>query len=348
MPAFVSSPRTAFGAHKVTTDEIADDIRAHHHDHPRLAAILRIIDNCGVSSRYFSRPLSSPTVSGTADVHERTQAAFDDAVALSEQAAVAALDAAGLTAGDIDAIVTTHATGWAVPNLDVHLMARLGLRPTVRRVALTTVACAGGVQALIRAADLVAVRPDSRVLVVAAEVLSTSYNHSATSIESMIYKALFADAGAAAVVTGIPLTPGLAIDDTFEYTLPESLDRYRGRLDARGMHFDSTKQAPSSVSTSLPALTDWLGPRPVDFAVIHPGSHRMIADTAEALGLEAQAARHSVDTLTDEGNTGAVSVLRVLERTYTGPPDDGAHGVAVAYGPGFITAGLRCHWQSAP
>lgn len=346
MPAFVSSPRTVFGAHKVTTDEIADDIRAHHRDHPRLAAILRVIGNCGVQTRYFTRPLSSPTVSGTADVHERTQAAFDDAVSLSEQAAMEALGAAGLAAGDIDAIVTTHSTGWAVPNLDVHLIARLGLRPTVRRVALTTIACAGGVQSLIRASDLVATRPDSKVLVVAAEVLSTSYNHSATTIESMIYKALFADAAAAAVVSGSPLSPGLAIADTFEYVLPDSLDRYRGRLDTRGMHFDSTKQAPSTAAETLPALSDWLGPQPVDFAVIHPGSRRIIADTAEALGLGASETRHSVDTLTDEGNMGAASVFRVLERVHTAPPTDSSHGVTVAFGPGFATAALRCHWQA--
>lgn len=346
MPAFVSSPRTVFGPHKVTTDEIADDIRAHHRDHPRLAAILRVIGNCGVQTRHFTRPLSSPTVSGTADVHERTQAAFDDAVSLSEQAAVKALDAAGLAAGDIDAIVTTHSTGWAVPNLDVHLIARLGLRPTVRRVALTTIACAGGVQSLIRASDLVATRPDSKVLVVAAEVLSTSYNHSATTIESMIYKALFADAAAATVVSGTPLSSGLAITDTFEYVLPDSVDRYRGRLDTLGMHFDSTKRAPSTAAETLPTLTDWLGPQPVDFAVIHPGSHRIIADTAEALGLGANETRHSVDTLTDEGNMGAPSVLRVLERVHTAPPADRSHGVAVAFGPGFATAALRCHWQA--
>ncbi|GAA1888653.1 1,3,6,8-tetrahydroxynaphthalene synthase [Streptomyces durmitorensis] len=346
MPAFVSSPRTVFGSHKVTTDEIVDDIRSHHNEHPRLTAVLRVVGNCGVRTRHFSRPLASPTVSGTAGVHERTQAAFDDAVAMSEQAATAALDAAGLTAQDIDAIVTTHSTGWAVPNLDVHLIARLGLRPTVRRVALTTVACAGGVQSLIRASDLVAARPDSKVLVVAAEVLSTSYNHCATTMESMIYKALFADAAGAVVVTGAPLTSGLAIEDSFEHTLPDSLDRYRGRLDASGMHFDSTKQAPSTAAAVLPSLMDWLGPQPVDFAVIHPGSHRIISDTAQALGLDADKTRHSVDTLTDEGNMGAASIFRVLERTHAAPPADGSHGTAVAFGPGFVTAGLRCHWQA--
>ncbi|MFE2094123.1 hypothetical protein ACFW94_42800, partial [Streptomyces sp. NPDC059460] len=44
---------------------------------------------------------------------------------------------------DVDAIITTHSTGWAVPNLDIHLVERLGLRADVRRIALTTMACAG-------------------------------------------------------------------------------------------------------------------------------------------------------------------------------------------------------------
>ncbi|MGV9881645.1 PhlD [Streptomyces sp. NPDC003006] len=330
----------------MTTDEIAEDIRTHHRDHPRLNAILRVVNNCGVSSRHFTRPLVSPTVSGTADVRERTQAAFDDAVDMSEQAAVEALRAAGLAPQDVDAIVTSHATGWAVPNLDVHLIDRLGLRPTVRRVALTTVACAGGVQALIRATDLVTARPGSRVLVVAAEVLSTSYNHIADTIESMIYKALFADAAAATVVTSAPSGPGLVVEDSFEYALPDSLDSYRGRLDPHGMHFDSTKQAPHTAVSALTPLTDWLGDHTTDFAVIHPGSLRIITGTADALGLGPSGARHSVDTLTEEGNMGGVSVFRVLERTHADAPADGANGVAVAFGPGFITAALRCRWHS--
>ncbi|MEV5608970.1 PhlD [Streptomyces sp. NPDC052225] len=346
MPAYLSPPRTVLGAHKVTTEEISEDIQAHHADHPRLGAFLRVVNNCGVRTRYFSRPLQSPTVAGRAGVHERTQAAFDDALDMSERAALAALEAAHLTPDDIGAIVTTHATGYAVPNLDVHLIHRLGLRPTTRRIALTTVACAGGVHALVRAADLITVRPTEKVLVVAAEVLSTAYNHSAATTEAMIYKALFADAAAAAVISSAPLTAGLAIEDTLEYTLPGSYDRYRGRLDAHGMHFDSTKQAPKAPAETFPSLVQWLDGRAVEFAAIHPGSPRMIADTAEALGLSSSHTRHSTDTLADEGNIGGVSVLRVLERTYGDPPSTGEHGVAVAYGPGFTTAALHGRWQA--
>ncbi|MFK4069741.1 PhlD [Streptomyces sp. NPDC029674] len=346
MTAHVLRPHTVVGDHKITTAEIADDVRAHHADHPRLRAILRVIGNSGVHTRYFTRPLDSPTVSGTADVGERARAAFDDALVMAERAAVTALDSAGLAARDIDAIVTTHTTSWAVPNLDISLVARLGLRPDLRRVALTTVACPGGTQALARAADLVAARPGSKVLVVAAEVLSSIYHHSDTTIESMIYKALFGDAAAATVVTDTPLGPGVAIEDTFEYVLPDSLERQRGRIGTDGIHFDSTKQVLAAVTDVMPRLLEWLGPRRPDFAVIHPGSPRIIADTVAALRLDEHAARHATATLSQEGNLGGVSILRVLERTHADPPDDGAHGAAIAFGPGFATAAVRCRWHA--
>lgn len=346
MPVHVLRPQTVVGDHRVTSAEIADDIRSHHPDHPRLRAFLRVIGNCGVRTRYFTRPLDSPTVSGSAGIEERTRTAFEDALAMAEKAAKATFDEAGLTPLDIDAIVTTHTTSWTVPNLDINLIERLCLRPTVRRVALTTVACPGGAQALIRAADLVAARPGSKVLVVAGEVLSGIYHHADDTIESMIYKALFGDAAAATIVSDEPLGPGLAIEDTFEYVLPHSVDRQAGRIDPAGIHFVSTKKALSAADDVLPQLTNWVGADRPEFAVIHPGSPRIITDTAAALGLDEHAARHSTDTLAHEGNLGGVSVLRVLERTHADPPPDGARGYTVAFGPGFATAALRCRWQS--
>ncbi|MFJ1827436.1 PhlD [Streptomyces sp. NPDC088178] len=349
MPAYIARPSTVFPAHKVTTAEISDDIRTHHPDHPRLPAILRIIGNTGVNTRHFTRPLDAPTVSGDAGIGDRATAAFTDALDLAEQAALRTLATHGVAVTDVDAVITTHSTGWGVPGLDIHLVDRLGLRPNVRRIALTTMACAGGTQALIRAVDMVTGRPGATVLVVAAEVISAVYNHQDTAVEHMIYKALFGDSAAATLVTGQPIGPGLAVDtpaDTYEHVLPDSLTRYRGRVDHTGFHFDSTKEALTAADDVLPGLLDWLGPRIVDFAVIHPGSHRIITDTATALGLDAHDTRHSTDTLTDEGNLGGVSVLRILERTHTAPPPAGATGVTVAYGPGFTTAALRGTWTA--
>ncbi|MET9447062.1 PhlD [Streptomyces cinerochromogenes] len=348
MPAHIARPSTVLAPHKITTDEIAEDIRTHHPDHPRLGAILRVIRNCGVETRYFTQPLDTPTVNGTADIGERVTRAFTDGLAMAEQAARAALHRHGLQPGDITGLITTHATGWAVPNLDIHLIARLGLRPTVRRTALTTTACAGGAHALIRAVEQALLHPGSRVLVVAAEVLSTAYNHADTEIEHMIYKALFGDSGAATLVSSEPLGPGLTVDadGVFEYALPDSLTMYAGRIDGTGLHFDSTKQATGGARHVMPAVLDWLADRPVDAPVIHPGSKPIILDTVTALGLTETDARHSLDTLAEEGNLGGVSVLRVLERTHGRPPADGESALMVAYGPGFSVSALHGTWQN--
>ncbi|MFF7631423.1 PhlD [Streptomyces cyaneofuscatus] len=349
MPAYIHRPATVFPTHQVTTDEIADDIRHHQAAHPKLGAILRIVANTGVKTRYFTRPLDAPTVSGDADIADRSAAAFGDALDLATEAARRTLTHHHLEPGDVDAIITTHSTGWAVPNLDIHLVEHLGLSPHVRRIALTTLACAGGTQALIRAVDMVTARPRATVLVVAAEVISAVYNHADDQVEHMIYKALFGDSAAATIVTAQPLGPGLRVatpDDTYEHVLPDSLTRYNGRVDAAGFHFDSTKAALTAADDVLPDLLKWLGPDLVDFGVIHPGSQRIIDDTARALGLDAHDTRHSTDTLTEEGNLGGPSVLRILERTYTEPPAAGARGVMVAYGPGFTTAAIRGTWHA--
>ncbi|GGS54580.1 PhlD [Streptomyces cinerochromogenes] len=348
MPAHIARPSTVLAPHKITTDEIAEDIRTHHPDHPRLGAILRVIRNCGVDTRYFTQPLDTPTVNGTADIGARVTRAFADGLDMAEQAARDVLHRHGLQPGDITGLVTTHATGWAVPNLDIHLIARLGLRPTVRRTALTTIACAGGAHALIRAAEQALLHPGSRVLVVAAEVLSTAYNHADSEIEHMIYKALFGDSGAATLVSSEPLGPGLTVDTdgVFEYALPDSLTMYAGRIDSTGLHFDSTKQATGGARHVMPAVLDWLAGRPVDVPVIHPGSKPIILDTATALGLTETDARHSLDTLAEEGNLGGVSVLRVLERTHGLPPADGESALMVAYGPGFSVSALHGTWRN--
>ncbi|GHJ39238.1 PhlD [Streptomyces sp. TS71-3] len=348
MPVHIARPATVLGAHKITTAEIVDDIRARHPDHPRLAAILRVIANCGVQTRYFTQPLDSPTISGDATISRRAPRAFTDALAMAEAATLTTLSQHGLRPCDIDAIVTSHATGWAIPNLDVHLIHNLGFKPTTRRLPLTTLACAGGVHALIRACELAMLRPGSRILVLVAEVLSTVYNHQDTAIEHMIYKALFGDSAAATVITsGDPLGPGLTVngpEDTLEFILPDSLHRYTGRIDDHGLHFDSTRAATRAAKDAMPTIVTWLDGQRIDVPVIHPGSKPIILDTATAVDLTEADARHSLDTLNEEGNLGGVSVLRVLERTHGDPPAEGAEALMVAYGPGFSVSALHGTW----
>ena len=78
---------------------------------------------------------------------------IDEATALGERALRRALDAAGLSAADLDLLIVTSVTGVAVPSLDARLIPRLGLRPDIRRLPIFGLGCVAGAAALGRLHD---------------------------------------------------------------------------------------------------------------------------------------------------------------------------------------------------
>ena len=343
MPAYVSRPAVVLPPHRITTAEIVADIEAHHPGHPKTGTWRRVLANSGVDTRWWTRPLAE--IAAPSGVAERARSAFRDALDLGVQAATDTLAAADLDPAAVDCIVTSHTTSWTVPGLDVHLVGRLGLRPDVSRIPIATLACGGGAQALVRAVHHIQAHPDATVLVVVAEQLSTIYHADETSIESVIYKGLFGDSGSACLITGRRLGPGLRVDDTWEHVLPDSLDRYWGRIDADGLHFDSTRRGATSARETTVHLRDWVAGRPVDWAVIHPGAPGIVTDVATGLGLDPDKdGRHSLASLRESGNLGGGAINDVLRRTYDDPPAPGTSGVGVAFGPGFTAAGLYGTW----
>ncbi|MCG7202311.1 type III polyketide synthase [Streptomyces arenae] len=360
MPAaHVTRPTIALPQHLVTADEICADIAQAHPQLPHLAASLRIARSTQVTSRYFTRPLQDPAIGGDAAITERNRAAFTEASILAVRAAQQTLQETGTTPRDIDCIITSHTTSWTVPGLDVHLVEALGLRADVRRIPMSTLGCAGGAHALVRARDHIAAHPGSIVLVVVAEMLSTVYSHHDTTTASMIYKTLFGDGAGACLVTGAPLGPGLCLESTWEYLLPDSRTRYAGRLDQNGLHFDSEKSATAAIVDLMPALHRFLAQqelRDVEFTVLHPGGPRIILDAEAGLGIDqepgldgkAKKTRHSWASLREEGNLGGVAVLSVLARTHDDPPADGARGILLGFGPGFAVAAATARWETGP
>ena len=343
MAAYVSRPALRFPEHEITLDDILDDIRTTHPDHERLGAVLRIVNRTGVRRRRFTRPLDE--VSATEPTDVRNDRAFADLARLGEEAARAVLAAQDLPPDRVDAVITSHSTGIAIPGLDVHLINALGMAPTVRRIPMTQLGCAGGAFALAIAADHLRAHPGARILVVVAEALSTVYQHSDTSLESMIYKALFGDSAGAVVVTDTPRGGGLVIEDTWMYTLPDTIERYRAHLDTTGQHFESTRAALLSTNELLPPLLDWYGPVQPQYVVAHTGGPRILDDLEAGLGGDAKLFEPSRASLRERGNLGGTAVLDVLDRHYAMPPAADASGLLLGLGPGFTAAALSGHWS---
>ncbi|MGW4802979.1 3-oxoacyl-[acyl-carrier-protein] synthase III C-terminal domain-containing protein [Kitasatospora sp. NPDC004272] len=361
MSVYVAQPSIHLPEHLVTRDQILKDMVARHPDHPRLSAVRRVVAQMP-STRRCSRPWE--TVLSERSAAERNAAAFADVRAMGAAAAAGVLELHGVAPGEVGYVVTSHSTGDAVPGLDVHLVADLGLSAQVRRRPITQLGCGGGAHALGMAVDAVAARPGSIALVVVAESLSSIYHHGDTDIELMIYKALWGDSGTAFLVSDRQLGPGLRVDDTWEYLIPGTAGRYRKRIDDAGAHFDSDKSATQSVDEMAPALRAWLGEPlsegapgaaaavgrgggggwPVEFVVAHTGGPAILTDLAKQLGVDDAMLQHSWDSLDQVGNLGGASVVDVLARTYRTPPAAGQTGLLIGFGPGFSVSAAKVTW----
>ncbi|KAJ7443817.1 thiolase-like protein [Mycena latifolia] len=132
-----------------------------------------------IKSRSLVVPYSSLTQGGPApiaSIDEMSAMFMKDGVALAVSAARGAIKDAGLRVEDITHVVSSTCTNSSNPGYDVLVARDLGLRPTVEKVLLHGVGCAGGLAGLRLACTLCHAaawrgRPVN-VLVVACELTS--------------------------------------------------------------------------------------------------------------------------------------------------------------------------------
>ncbi|WP_370071703.1 PhlD [Streptacidiphilus sp. MAP5-3] len=309
----------------------------------------RMMRATGVETRGFVRPAKAIFTTGSGPAFWDETA--DLLTRMAREAAERALAVAALAPDQIDALVLTSVSGWSMPGVDARLIRSLGLRPTVRRLPVSVIGCAGGVYGLIRAREQVAAHPDARVLVVATEAFSIGFQPGNTSTPSMIYKALGGDGAAAAVVTSVgDVRPGPAVElrDPFELLVPDTEDDYRMTVDPGAGHlgFTSTAEAPQAILKAEDHLAAWRGRSGAvepTFIVAHHGGPAILERTAQVFGCDRQQLRHSWESLRCHGNMTSVSVLDILARTLDDAdgPRPGEEGLMLGIGPGVTIAAAR-------
>jgi len=319
---------------------------------PRLLAVFA---NARIEERRTCMPLEwygEPHPFG-----ERNARWIEHATALGAQAAERALERAGLAPGDVDHVVFVSTTGFATPSIDARLANVLGFRTDVRRTPVWGLGCAGGAAGLAHARDFALADPRARVLLVAVELCSLSFQHGDHSRRNVVAASLFADGAAAAVVCGAaadgadaPVRPGtdagVAIElvDARSNLWPGTEDVMGWDVDGDGLHVVFSRDIPTLVRERLrPALEallvrHGLGLGDVRHLVMHPGGAKVLDALADALELGPDALRHAVEVLRRYGNMSSPTCLYVLERALVaGDVRPGDHALLAALGPGFVT-----------
>ncbi|HLN29278.1 MAG TPA: type III polyketide synthase [Gemmataceae bacterium] len=267
---------------------------------------------------------------------------------LALQAAREAIHSSGVKPTAFTHLVTVSCTGFSAPGVDIELIKRLELRPTIERTHVGFMGCHGALNGLRVANALTGANPGARVLLCAVELCSLHY-HYGWNPKKLVSNALFAD-GAAAVV-GIPARTAPAdawrIAACGSCLFPDSEYAMTWDIGDHGFEMTLSTRVPDLIARNLrPQLESWLqenGVRLDEVAswAVHPGGPRILSAVEEALDLPPEVNADARAILAGCGNMSSPTILFILERLRRRNAPRPC--VALGFGPGLAAEMLLFH-----
>ena len=279
---------------------------------------------------------SNPRRPGTA---ERMQAYAGSAADLAVEAAGRALEASGTSVESITHLVTASCTGFGAPGVDLAVIERLRLPPSVRRTNVGFMGCHAAVNALAVARALANESQTNRVLVICVEVSTVHFHHD-VRMDRLISNILFADGAASTVVGGPGSTSNPTRLATTEARLiPDSREAMAWEVGDHGFEMTLAAEVPDLISGVLRQWVDETLDRhglrrgDIEGWAIHPGGPRVIDAVSNALELPPGAEAISREILRTRGNMSSATLLHIMERFQL--EDIPRPWVGLAFGPGL-------------
>ena len=310
----------------------------------RYPGLTDVFVNAGIEHRYSVRPIE--WFDEPRDWPQRTEAYLDGAEALFVEAAEKAIKHAGLSARDVDTVVTVSSTGIATPSIEARVAKRMGFRADVNRVPVFGLGCAGGVSGLAIGAEFARARPGTVILVVVIELCTLAFRRDSVSKADVIASALFGDGAAAAVLRMDGETQGLQLGAAHQHQWHGTLDIMGWSMDPTGFGVLLSRSLPRFVEERLAAparrFLKSQGLNGMTRFICHPGGAKVTTALEAALELQTGTLRDEREVLRNYGNMSAPTVMFVLERALR----RGFAGRAVmsALGPGFTASFLAIEY----
>lgn len=286
-----------------------------------------------------------PSIEPDADygptTEERMQVYAAEALPLALAASREALERAGWKPDAVTHLVTVSCTGFQAPGVDIGLIQRLGLAPTVLRTHVGFMGCHGAINGLRVAQAFGDADPNARVLLCAVELCSLHLYYQ-WDPKRNVANALFADGAAAitAMKAGGRHEHAWRIAATGSCLIPDSASAMKWLVGDHGFDMILSPRIPGLIAGSLrPWLEGWLNEKGVKLAdvkswAVHPGGPRVLDAVGESLNLSGDALADSRAVLAACGNMSSPTVLFILDRLRRRQAP--LPCVALGFGPGMV------------
>jgi alkylresorcinol/alkylpyrone synthase len=367
-PISITAITTAVPGHVVTLEDVKAYLnKVFPLSESRSSMMLEVIQNAKVERRYLIFPAEYSIEPRS--LEQTSKEYLEHSVALGRRVAEQCLKNAGLTAGDIDLVITVSCTGVIIPSLDAFLVNDMGFRSDVRRLPITELGCSGGAAALGRAWDFLKGVPEGNVLIVSVELPSLTFQRRDMSPANLISSILFGDGAAAVLLSrgGAAAQSSRSIGEvrprpeshvsvpkilgTRSHLVPGTIGALGFDLKDGGLHIVLSKDVPELIREKIGGLVEdflsghGLCKEDISAFLLHPGGQKLLVAIEEELGLPRAMTQFSWDVLRDYGNQSSASVFFVLQEWMTkGGMCAGDYGLVAAFGPGFTVEMTLLQW----
>lgn len=260
---------------------------------------------------------------------------------LAVEACGKAMQGASVRAAAITHLVTVSCTGFRAPGVDLEIIDRLGLSPSVSRTSVGFMGCHGAMNGMRVARAFVEADPTAVVLLCCVELCSLHFAYG-WNPQRVIANSLFSD-GAAATVIGVTgscedARPWEILDHS-SYIVPKSEDAMTWSIGDHGFEMTLSARVPALIEARLQSfLGSWLPSHSLGIAdistwAVHPGGPRVLDAVEASLSLSPDALSVSREVLRTCGNVSSATLLLILDRLSS----QAAQGptVMLAFGPGL-------------
>jgi predicted naringenin-chalcone synthase len=238
-------------------------------------------------------------------------------------------------------LIVVSCTGFYAPGLDLQIIERFGLSPSVERTTVGFMGCYAAINALKLARHIVRAEPEAKVIVLNLE-LCTIHLQEVDDLEQVLSYMIFADGGSASLITAAP--QGIELQGFRAVVASETSDQITWRIGQLGFDMHLSGRVPRTISEHLPAsIRSILGdrrPEDIELWAVHPGGRSVLDAIEDTLRLRSNDLRYSRQVLRRFGNMSSATVMFVLKQMLNDAPR-AASGCALAFGPGLTTETMR-------
>ncbi|WP_255474149.1 type III polyketide synthase [Pontibacter qinzhouensis] len=370
MKSYLCAIGTANPPHVIPQMQVADFMAAAlQFDEPQTRKLKALYRVSGIGQRYsvledytrsngaFTFYPNTPDLEPFPTVQQRMDVYREHAVTLSEAAVRNCLQAApAFQAADITHLITVSCTGMYAPGLDIELVERLALSPSVQRTAVNFMGCYAAFNALKLADAICKADAAANVMMVCTELCTIHFQKNAAH-DQLVSNALFGDGAAAVLLQGQPCTELSLELQSFHCDLaPAGKRDMAWHIGDTGFEMTLSSYVPDLIKNGIKQLTErlLLGLKTtiseINLFAIHPGGRRILEVIEQELGMPRYHNRFAYQVLQEFGNMSSATVLFVLKSLMESLTlkDKNEPVLSFAFGPGLTLESmlLKVHYAS--